>query len=136
MAHNVVHSYASINAMLNALATRLNSGKIRLYTGSQPANGDTALSGQTLCAELTFGATAFPAAVNGVLTANAITDDSSADATATPTWARILQSDGSTVEFDCTVGATGSNCDIEFDVVAFVATGRIKITSFTYSMSR
>ncbi len=136
MAHNCVHSYASINAMLDAQAARLNSGKIRFYNGTQPANGDTALSGQTLGGECTFGATAFPAAVNGVLTANAIADDVSADAAIIPTWARVLQSNGTTVEFDCTVGGTGSNSDIEFDVATFVATGRLKITLFTYTMAR
>jgi hypothetical protein len=136
MAHNTVHTYASINAMLNALATRLDGGYIRFYNGTQPANADAAITGQTLGAELMFSATAFANAVNGVLVANAISDDTSADAGITPTWARCFHSDGTTAEFDCTVGATGSGSDIEFDVATFVATGRVKILSFSYTMAR
>jgi hypothetical protein len=136
MAHNTVHSYLSVNAMLDALATRLNGGVIRLYNGTQPANADVAVGAQTLGAELTFGSPAFGAAANGVITANAITDDSSADAAITPTWARCLRSGGINAEFDCTVGATGSSSDIEFDIATFVATGRVKITSFSYTMAR
>lgn len=84
----------------DAVTARCNSGKIRAYNGTPPANANTALSGNTQLAEMTFGATAFGAASNGVATANAITPDSSADATGSPSFIRVFESDGTTVVFD------------------------------------
>ncbi len=84
----------------DAVTARCNNGKIRAYSGTPPANANTALSGQTLLAELSFGATAFGAASSGVATANAITPDSSADVTGSPSFIRVFESDGSTVVFD------------------------------------
>jgi hypothetical protein len=81
-------------------ATALNNGYMRVYSGTVPTNGDTALSGNTLLAELRFGATAFAAASGGSAAANAITEDGTADASGTPTFARLFQSDGTTAVAD------------------------------------
>lgn len=116
------------NAMLDSMAAQLNNGYIRVYNGTQPANADTALSGNTLLAELRFGATAFPAASGGVLTANAITNDTSADATGTPTFARLLQSDGTTVVGDITAGV-GSG-ELNF-ASTLTAANVVSVTSLT-----
>lgn len=88
---------ASRNLGLNAECDQLNSGKLRIYSGSVPATSDTALGAQVLLAELTFGATAFAAASSASKTANAITSDPSADATGTPSFFRAFKSDGTTV---------------------------------------
>lgn len=88
---------ANSNRAIDAVAVRANTGKLRLYNGTQPVDANAALSGNTLLAELTFSATAFGAAASGTATANAITADSSADATGKPTFARIFESDGTTV---------------------------------------
>ena len=107
------------------------AGTIKIYAGSQPANANTAVSGQTLLATLTFSATAFGAAnTSGVATAASITDDSSADATGTAAWARIADGDGDTV-FDCDVTATGGGGTIELNTTSIVAGGTVSITSFT-----
>ena len=66
-------SAAQRSTMLDAARSAYNSGKLRIYSGSVPADADAALGGATLLAELTLNATAFPAASSGVLTANAIT---------------------------------------------------------------
>jgi len=94
------------------LGTALNSGKLRIYSGTKPANADTELSGNTMLAELTFGATAFGSPVNGSITANAITQDSDAAATGTATFARLFKSDGTTVVCDITVGTTGAELNL------------------------
>lgn len=120
---------ATRNAAADASAALLNTGYIRIYSGTRPANPQTALSGNTLLAELRFGATAFSAASNGVATANAITQDSSADASGTATFARILKSDGTSVWGDCDVGTSGS--DINLNSVSIVAGGTVSITSMT-----
>ena len=46
------------NSMLDALTAKIDAdvgaGTIKIYSGTQPANADTALSGNTLLATLTF----------------------------------------------------------------------------------
>ena len=86
-----------------------NTGWLRIYDGTQPANADTAVSTQNILAELRFGATAFGASVAGVATANAITADSSANATGTATWFRVFKSDGTTALWDGSVGTAAAN---------------------------
>lgn len=100
---------AERNAYLDARASQYNNGYCRIYSGTRPTNGDTALSGNTLLAELRFGATAFGAAALGVLTANAMTQDTNADAAGNPTFARCFKSDGTTVLADLSVGKTGGS---------------------------
>lgn len=114
------------DAMLDAITTRAGaSALLRIYDGSRPATGGTAT---TLLAELTCNATFAPAAVNGVLTLNAITQDSSANATGTATWFRIVQSDGTTHVLDGDVGTSGS--DLNLTTTSIVATQPVSVTSF------
>jgi len=120
------------NQALDAIAANFNSGYLRLYSGTQPADADAALFGNTLLAELTFGATAFPAAAAGVLTANAIADDSSADATGTATFFRCFKSDGTTVICDGDAG-TGSN-NIVLNTTSIVTGARVLCSSFTITL--
>jgi hypothetical protein len=129
-------STAAQNALANALATLVDAGAtggtIKIYDGSQPAGPGTAITTQVLLATLTFDATAFGAgAVAGVLTAAAITEDSTADATGTATWARIADSDGTAI-FDCDVAAASAT--INLNTVSIVAGGIVRITSFTITM--
>lgn len=109
MALDSRYSNTAVNAAVDAMAALLNNGYLRIYDGTIPTNADTALSGQTLLAELRFGATAFGSSVAGVATANTIASDASADATGTATWFRALKSDGSTVISDGTVSTTNAN---------------------------
>ena len=114
------------DAMLDAITTRAGaSALLRIYQGTRPATGGAAT---TLLAELTCNATFAPAAVNGVLTLNAITQDSSANATDTATWFRIVQSDGTTFVMDGDVGTAGS--DLNLNSVSIVAAGTVSCTSF------
>jgi hypothetical protein len=122
-------SDATANAEAAALAALCNSGLIKVYDGTQPATADTALSGNTLGVTLTFGATAFPAASAGVLTANAIASGT-AVAGITPTFARIFKSDGTTVVMDVSAGASGCNLTIG----AFTAGTVVSCSSFTHSV--
>lgn len=104
-----------------------NGAKIRLYTASRPANPATAITSQTLLAELTCG-TPFGTNSNGVLTAGSITSDSSADATGTAAWFRMFKSDGTTVVMDGDCGTSGS--DLNLSTTSIVATGTVSISSF------
>lgn len=125
---------AVVNAQADALATQLNNGYLRIYSGTKPATADTALSGQTLLAELRFNATAAPAASAGVLTFNAITQDSSADATGTASFFRALQSNGTSVVMDGTVGTSGANLNL--GTVSIVAGAIVSVTSFTHTVAK
>lgn len=134
MAKNTQLAYATCNAQANALGTLLNSGYIRIYSGTQPANANTAISNQVLLAELRFNATAFQAANNGVITANAITSEDAALATGTATWCRLLKSDGTTVVMDGSVGTSAANLVL---VTASITIGDpVVVTSFTHTVPR
>lgn len=91
---------ADVLSALSLINTRANAGaeaaKLKLYTGTAPANIDTALSGNTLLATHTMTDPAFAAPVDtapgGSMTANAIASDTSIDATGTLTFGRITDS--------------------------------------------
>jgi len=117
------------NGQTDNLATRLNNGYLRIYSGTKPANADAALSGNTLLAELRFAATAFAAAVNGTATANAITQDGAADASGTATFARLFQSDGTTAVADITVGTSGA--ELNLSTTSIVQNIVVQVTSLT-----
>lgn len=133
MANNLQESTEAVNAACNAIVDLADTGYIRIYDGSQPANANTALSGQTLLAELRFGATAFGAASAGVATANAITSDASANATGTASWFRVLKSDGTSVLWDGTVGLDSGTFDLELNTVSIVAGATVAISAMTFT---
>jgi hypothetical protein len=118
--------------MADALATSLNSGYLRIYNGTEPATADTALSGNTLLAELRFNATAAPSAVAGLLTFNAITQDSSNDASGTATFFRAFRSNGTTVEFQGVVGTSGAALVMASTTIT--AGGTTAVSSLTYQV--
>jgi hypothetical protein len=114
------------NARLDAITTAAGANaKLRLYSGTRPATGGTAT---TLLAELTCGATLAPAASGGVLTLNAITSDSSADASGTATWARLVKSDNTFV-MDLDVGTSGADLNMNSNVIS--AGAAVAITGAT-----
>jgi hypothetical protein len=122
--------------MLSALKTAIDAGTaaiITIYTGSQPTDADTAIGAQTLLATLTMDATAFGAVSDdtpgAIMTAAAITPDTSADATGTAAWFRMLTQAGGTTIMDGSVGTSGA--DINFNTVSFTAGSQIQITSMT-----
>jgi hypothetical protein len=114
------------NAQLDAITTALGtSPKIRHYSGTRPATGGTAT---TLLGELPMSATPAAAASSGVWTANAITNDSSADATGTASWFRALTS-ANTPVIDGNIGTSGS--DLNMNTVSYVSGGPIAMSSWT-----
>ncbi len=121
------------NAMAKAAADLIDAGSgpgtVQIRTGAQPATAATAASG-TLLGTLTLSDPAFGAPSNGVVTAGAITGDSSADATGTAGWFRVLDSTGATV-MDGSISASGGGGDMILDSTAIVAGGTISVTSWT-----
>jgi hypothetical protein len=123
---------ATRNSQLDSLRALIDAGSgpgtIKIYTGTQPATGGGSLSGNTLLGTLTLSDPAAGAASGGDLTLSPITEDSSADATGTATWARVADSDGNTV-FDCDVSATGGGGTIQLNTTNIVSGGPIRITA-------
>lgn len=134
MPNNLKLSNNVVNPQADALSDLADNGYLRIYDGTQPATADTAISTQVLLAELRFNATAAPAASNGVLTFNAITQDSNANNTGTASWFRALKSDGSTALFDGAVGTSGS--DINIATTAIVAGAIVGVSSFVYTVNK
>jgi len=117
------------NEMLDTFINNANSGLLRIYTGTRPTDADTALSGNTLLATLTMNATSFGSASSGVLTANAITSDASADATGTATFARLWESDGTTPIGDFSLGTSGT--EVIVNTTSVVTAAVVSCSSFT-----
>jgi stage V sporulation protein SpoVS len=118
------------NAQLDAITTAVGtSGILRIYSGSRPANVAAAITG-TLLAELVCNASAFAAAASGgVLTANAIANDSSANASGTASHYRLFQSNGTTAVIDGDVSTSGA--DLNLDNTSINSGQVVSITSFT-----
>lgn len=120
---------ALINNQLDEIAALVDAGAgaglIRIYDGVQPATGGTAT---TLLAELTMTDPAFAAAAAAVLTANAISDDTSANAAGTATWFRVVDSVGTFVA-DGTAGTGGTDLVLNTDVFSIGL--NVSISAFT-----
>lgn len=96
------------NAMINAgIGDQANSGRLRLYSGTQPLAGGGAITSQVKLAEFIMASDAFPGASGGIITAAPITATVGlADGDAT--WYRLTKNDGTTVLIDGSVGLEGS----------------------------
>lgn len=120
---------ASRNTALAVLTTDIgNAGLLRIYSGTVPTDANTALGAQVLLAELTSGSPFAPAPSAGVLTANAITQDSSANATGTASFFRAYDSGGTNCILQGSVGVSGQ--DLNLNTVSIVALGPVAVTSF------
>jgi len=120
VALNPKTSAAFRNLGLDAAFDTLNSGKFRIYDGTQPTDSDTAIGAQNLLADLALGSTAFAAASSGSKTASAITQDASADATGTATWASLLTS-GNVRKMDMSAGTATVNLVLNSASIAILA---------------
>lgn len=113
------------DAAVNAIATLLNSGTLKIYSGSQPSE-DGSLTG-TLLATLTFGSTAFGSSSGGTATANAITGGT-AVATGTAGYFALEESGGTVVDTG-TCGTSGA--DLNLNTTSIVSGAPVSCTGFT-----
>lgn len=123
MAQNLVLENEAVNAEANALAALCNSGYLRIKSAA-----DLQL------AELRFASTAFPAASAGVLTANAIVTDTSADATGTATKYEVYKSDGTSKLWTGTVGITTS--DLILNSVSISQGAQVSVSSLMHTVPK
>lgn len=129
---------AVAKAMMDTFDAQVDAGTaavINIYDGTPPANAAAALSSNNLLAQLTCSTTAFGAATTAdpsVVTANAITSDSSADSTGTASFFRILTQNAGTVCAQGTVGTSGS--DMNLNTTAITSGSTVAITAATVSL--
>ena len=114
---------AARNLLCDAFVDALDGGKIKIRATS---------SSGTVLAQLTFGTPAFGAASTGVATANAITADTSADATGTAVAATIHIAAGDAQYASCSVSTSGA--DINLDNTSIVATQEVGLDSLTVTV--
>jgi hypothetical protein len=133
MSKNTQLTNLAVNAMADALAALANGGSVKIYDGAQPATGDTAISTQVLLATLGLSATAFAAAVAGVITANAITAGVAGN-TGTAAWFRVFKSDGATAVFDGSVGTSAAN--LILPTTSITAGVSVTCSSFTHTVQK
>lgn len=130
-------STAVRNAAADAVADIFDGGTppatMKHRTGAQPTNVADASSG-TLLGTNTFSATAFGAAATGVVTAAAITSDTSADASGTAGYFRCYQGGAADTAALCQGNTDVSGADLNFDNNIIVAGGTIAISSFTITV--
>jgi len=121
MASNLKYSNGTRSAQQNGLITYAGSGAlINIYAGSQPANANTAISGQTLLVTLTVTGS-FGTDSNGTITLSSVANGT-AVATNTATFFRITKSDATTVVMDGSVAT--SDADLVLNNTS-IATGQV-----------
>lgn len=127
-------------SMMTAFNAAVDAGTaplIIIYSGTVPADADTALSSNTVLAQLAmnttnaFGAPA-DAAPGARVTAAAITADSSADATGTATFFRILTQAAGTVIAQGAVATSGA--EMNLNTTSITAGSTVSITSATVTL--
>jgi len=115
-------------------------GKLVIYDGTAPTAPDTALSGNTVLAELDLSNPAFgnatDAAPGATATANAISDDTDANNTGTATFFRLLDRD----DTPKIQGAVRESADpdngeeLVLNAKDIVAGAKVEVTSLTITM--
>ncbi len=125
-------SDTAANAEAAAFAPLLNSGFLEIYSGTQPVSANTALSGNTLLVTLQFSSTAFGSPSSGVITANSITAGT-AVATGAATFARLYESNGTTVVGDITIATSGAGLNL--NTTSIVSGTPVSVTSFVHTVT-
>ncbi len=128
MASNLQYSNGTRDAQQQGLITYAGSNAIiRLYSGTQPANANTAISTQTLLVSLNISGV-FGTDSNGTLTFSTI-NNGTAVASGTASFFRIVKSDGTTVIMDGSVGT--SSADLVLNTTTIATNDTVAITSGT-----
>ena len=119
------------NAILDQIETTIStSARLKVFTGSAPANCAAADSG-TLLADITCPSDWMAAAASGSKAKSGTWQDASADGTGTAAHFRLYASDGTTCHSQGTVGV-GSG-DLQVDSTSFTAGQSFTITGFTWT---
>lgn len=123
--------------MANAVTTQVDSGSaaatLTIYSGTRPANANTALSGNTALATFTLNSTAFGAASSGVITLAGTPLTVVASNTGTAVFFRVATggTGGAGVCFDGDVATSGS--DLNLNSTSITSGVNVTISSGTFT---
>lgn len=130
-------STAARNAAAEAVAGLVDAGTgagvLLIYDGTRPAGPDTAITNQTLLAEIELNDPAFGSASNGTATLNVEGLTTTGLAAGTATWFRFTDSDGNGV-IDGSVTATGGGGDLTLNTTTISIGLTVEITSGQITM--
>lgn len=119
------------NARLDAVESTIGtSAVLKIYTGSMPANCAAAATG-TVLATMSLPSDWMGAASAGVKSLSGTWSDSSADASGTAGYFRILDSTATTCGIQGTVTATGGGGDLTLDNTSIASAQLVQINSFS-----
>jgi hypothetical protein len=124
---------AACDGIVDALDGGTPPGRIEHRTGAQPANVNDPSSGVLLGTNL-FGNPAFGSAVAGTATANAISNDASADASGTAGYFRGYAGGGADTAALFQGNSATGGADMNWDNNVVVSGGVIAISSFTITV--
>ena len=131
MAGNLQFSTTLRNARGDAITTAVgNAGKLRIYSGSEPADANTAITSQTLLSEHSL-ATPFAASTSAGVLSPTLPSQVNASATGTASFYRVYKSDGTTCVLQDTVGTSGAGMNL--NTTAIVSGGPVVINSWAYT---
>lgn len=129
-------STAARNAAADAIVDLVDAGPaagtIRVYSGSQPATGDTAETG-TLLVTFTLADPAFGSAASGVASLSGTPISATGVAAGTAGWFRAEDSTGANV-FDGSVSATGGGGELQLSTTTISVGVTVQITSGSVTM--
>ena len=145
MANDLRFTQACVDSAMNNLfgtsaalvGTQANSGVLRIYVGALAAGTPSTPAG-TLLAELTMNATSFGAAAASTtfsrITAGAISDDSSANASGDAGCFVLWDSAGTTALMAGTVATSGA--DMTIDNITIAAGATVSCSAFAIDMPK
>lgn len=132
---NVHLATATVNALANALTVACDAGAgaatIKLYSGTQPANANTGLSGNTLLATFTLDDPSFGSSSGGVITMASVPRSTTGVAAGTATWFRLETSTPGTV-LDGDVGTASATLILNTTTISVGVA--VSITAGTFTM--
>jgi hypothetical protein len=131
------YATATQNAVLSTIAARFDAGAaggtIKVYSGTPPANANTAPGGgNTLLLTFTLATTGFNAPSAPTMSVAGLPLTAEGVAAGTATWWRGADSDGNTV-MDGSCGAEGSNEDLELSTTSISVGLDVNLTAGTFT---
>lgn len=121
-----------LDAKVDEIDIGAGTAVLKIYDGTRPDKVDDAVTTQNILSEHNLSNPAFGNASDNnpgaIATANAISDDTSANNTGTATWFRVFDRNGDAV-IDGNVGTSAA--DLILDSVSITAGQRVSISSWT-----
>ena len=120
------------NAVLDAWETAMGTAvKLRIYSGTAPADEATALSGNTMLVEWALASDWAGAAAAGVKALTSTPVAGTGAAAGTATFYRFYNTAGSTCHEQGSVTATGGGGDMTIDNVVIASGQTVNVTGFS-----